>query len=158
MLGTHATATAPNARTHVSCHCRDSRAFVLVHGDLQLSIAVTVCPNPGMIGHAISACFTRISVEHEALRYFLLAHSPPAKNVTTKYPGKKCVLAEDVRASLTRGCLLNTCFATVCTQAELSSIFYERLCARLRLCLRRFSNIKSRVFFLLDKQISIFDR
>ena len=34
-------------------------------------------------------CFVRISLEQEALRSFLLAHSPPAKNVTRKITGKR---------------------------------------------------------------------
>ena len=56
---------------------------------------------PGTTSHAISACFTRISVKQEALRSFLLARSPPAKNVTSKIPGGKCALfAEDEREPL----------------------------------------------------------
>ena len=42
-----------------------------------------------------------MSLEHEALSSFLLAHSPPAKNVTQKKQGEKNgLIAEDVRAPL----------------------------------------------------------
>ena len=100
LFGPHAAAIASNARAHISFHGRDSRAFVLVHYGLQLSIA-TACPNPGMIGHANSACFATIFfVEQGAFRSLLLAHSPPAKYVTKDIQEKKCVLAEGVRAPL----------------------------------------------------------
>lgn len=66
-VGPHALATAPNAETHIRYHRRDSRASVLVHERRYLPIK-TACPNPGVIGHLFSDCFTTICVEKEALR------------------------------------------------------------------------------------------
>ena len=54
---------------------------------------------------------TRISVGQEALRSFLLAHSPPAQNVTKQAQGGKCVLvADDVHAHHT----INTLIPHMC--------------------------------------------
>ena len=96
LFGPHAAATAPNARADISYHGRDSCALVLVHGGLWLSTDT----NPGVIGHAISACFTRFSVEREALRSFLLTHSSrqkwndnkTRKEVRTFCRGRACSL------------------------------------------------------------------
>ena len=85
VFGPHAAATA---RAHISDNGRDSRAFVLVHDGLYISIA-TACPNLVMINYAIS---TIIYVEREALRPFLLARSSPAKKCNEKKSrGKKNV-------------------------------------------------------------------